>query len=395
MPRPMTAAPDRLFTRAFVAVFSAALFFFVSAGMVLPVAPRFAIDQLGADALAFGLAMGVFSLASLVVRPIVGWSADQFGRRPLLVGGSLLTAVALLLHLGATDLSVFIAARAILGVGEAAFLVAALAAGGDLAPARRTGEALSQLSLSIYLGVAAGPVIAEALLGAGGFAAVWVGAAALAAVAAGLAWFAPETRPSTPRGDGVPRARLFHPRGVFPGVLLLCGTFGMAAFLTFVPLNAVALGLDGAGAALAVFGLVVVLLRLFGATLPDRVGPQRLTGAALVATTIGLLLIGILPGLAGLLAGTAVFAAGVALSLPAVMALAVGRAAAAERGSVVGTASVFLDLSFGLAPVILAPIAVAAGYPAVFLASAAVAGTGVVVLLVVRTSGAASAEAAR
>ena len=92
--------------------------------MVVPVAPRFAIDQLGADALAFGLAMGVFSLASLAVRPIVGWSADRFGRRPLLVGGSLLTVVALLLHLGATDLSIFVAARAMLGVGEAAFLVA-------------------------------------------------------------------------------------------------------------------------------------------------------------------------------------------------------------------------------------------------------------------------------
>ena len=386
MTRPPSIAPDRLFTRAFAAVFAAALVFFVSGGIVIPIAPRFATGPLGADALGFGIAMGIFSLASLAVRPLVGWSADRFGRRPLLVGGSLLTVVALLLHLPATGLPLFIAARALLGVGEACFLVAGLAAGGDLAPPRRIGEALSLLSLSIYVGVAVGPVIGETLLGAGGYPAVWVGAAVLAAVAAGLALLAPETRPLGQRTGSAPRGRLFHPGGVFPGFLMLCGTFGMAGFLTFVPLHAVALGLDGAGSALAVFGTVVIVLRLFGAKIPDRLGPVRLGASALGCTAFGLALIGVLPGQAGLLLGTAVFAAGVALTLPAVMTMAMGRAAAEERGSVVGTTSVFLDLSFGLAPVVLAPLAATAGYPATFIAAGALAAIGAVVLVARRTA---------
>jgi MFS family permease len=306
-----------------------------------------------------------------------------------------LTVIALLLHLGATSLPLFTAARALLGVGEACFLVAALAAGGDLAPSRRTGEALSLLSLSIYLGVAIGPVIGEVVLGAGGYPAVWVAAAGLTGVAAILAWLAPETRPARTLTADAPRGRLFHPAGIFPGFLILCGTFGMAGFLTFVPLHAVALGLDGAGAALAVFGIVVILLRLFGATLPDRVGPMRLGGFALVCSAAGLALIGVLPGLAGLLVGTAVLAAGVALTMPAILSYAIGGASAEERGSVVGTASVFLDISFGLAPVVLAPLALAAGYPATFLASAAVAATGAAVLVVRRAALAPAAQVAR
>jgi len=386
MTRPPSIAPDRLFTRAFAAVFAAALVFFVSGGIIIPIAPRFATGPIGADAIGFGIAMGAFSLASLAVRPLVGWSADRFGRRPLLIGGSLLAGIALLLHLPATGLPLFIAARALLGVGEACFLVAGLAAGGDLAPPRRTGEALSLLSLSIYAGVAVGPVIGEALLGAGGYPAVWLGAAVLAAGAAGLAGLAPETRPSTGSTDRPPRGRLFHPAGVFPGFLMLCGTFGMAGFLTFVSLHAEALGLGGAGAALAVFGIVVIALRLFGARLPDRLGPVRLGGTALACTAIGLLLIGVLPGQAGLLVGTAIFAAGVALTLPAVMSLAMSRASADERGSVVGTASLFLDLSFGLAPVLLAPLAAVAGYPATFVAASGVAAVGAVVLFVRRAA---------
>lgn len=386
MTRPPGIAPDRLFTRAFVAVFAAALVFFVSGGIIIPIAPRFATGPIGADVIGFGMAMGVFSLASLAVRPVVGWSADRFGRRPLLVGGSLLTVVALLLHLPATGLPLFIAARALLGVAEASFLVAGLAAGGDLAPPRRTGEALSLLSLSIYGGVALGPIIGERLLGAGGYPAVWVGAAVLAAVAAGLAWLAPETRPSTRRTGNAPRGRLFHPAGVFPGFLMLCGIFGMAGFLTFVPLHAVALGLDGAGSAFAVFGVVVILLRFFGAKLPDRLGPVRLGASALGGTATGLVLIGVLPGQAGLLLGTIVFAAGIALTLPALMTLAMSRAPAEERGSVVGTASVFLDLSFGLAPVALAPLAASAGYPATFIAAGVLAAVGALVLVVRRAA---------
>jgi predicted MFS family arabinose efflux permease len=386
MTRPPNPAPDRLFTRAFMAVFAAALVFFVSGGIVIPIAPRFATGPIGADAIGFGVAMGIFSLASLAVRPLVGWSSDRFGRRPLLVGGSLLTVVALLLHLPATGLPLFIAARALLGVGEACFLVAGLAAGGDLAPPRRTGEALSLLSLSIYGGVAVGPVIGETLLGAGGYPAVWVGAGLLALVAAGLAWLAPETRPTSDDTGKAPRGRLFHPGGVFPGFLMLCGTFGMAGFLTFVPLYAVELGLDGAGAALAVFGVVVIVLRAFGAKLPDRLGPVRLGATALTCTAVGLTLIGVLPGQAGLLVGTAVFAAGVALTLPAVMTLAMSRASADERGSVVGTTSVFLDLSFGLAPVVLAPLAASAGYAATFLAAGVLAAVGAIVLVARRAA---------
>ncbi len=395
MTRPEHPAPDRLFSPAFAAVFAAALVFFVAGGIALPVAPRFAMGPIGADALGFGIAMGIYSLASLVVRPAVGWSADRFGRRPLLIGGSVLTVIAFLLHLGASSLPLFTAARALLGVGEACFLVAALAAGSDLAPSRRTGEALSLLSLSIYLGVAVGPVIGELVLGSGGYAAVWATAAVLTVVAAGLAWLAPETRPAARPGADGPRGRLFHQAGIFPGFLILCGTFGMAGFLTFVPLHAVALGLDGAGVALGVFGIVVILVRLFGATLPDRIGAMRLTAFALGCSAAGLALIGLLPGLAGLLVGTAVLATGVALTMPAVLSYAIGGASAAERGSVVGTASVFLDIAFGLAPVALAPLAAGAGYPATFIASAVVAAVGGVVLVVRRGSLAPAAQVAR
>ena len=137
----MSVNPDRLVSPAFITLAAATLAFFVGGGIVLPVAPQFASAVIGAAQLGGGVSIGAFSIAALVLRPVVGWSADRFGRRPLLVGGSLLTAVALGLHFVAGDLVVFIAARALLGAGEGFFLVAALTASSLTSdPALRVGS---------------------------------------------------------------------------------------------------------------------------------------------------------------------------------------------------------------------------------------------------------------
>ncbi|HET7677155.1 MAG TPA: MFS transporter [Candidatus Limnocylindrales bacterium] len=373
-------APTAIVTPAFLALATATLAFFVAGGALLPVAPRFAAGPLAADPTGVGISIGVFSLAALAMRPVVGWASDRFGRRPLLVGGSLITIAALGLHLVAVTLPVFVAARALLGVGEAFFFVATLSAGADLAPPARRGEALSFLSLSLYLGVAIGPFLGETMLGLGGFSAVWLAAGGIAAAAALLSWLTPETAPPAAPGEARPRGRLFHPAGLFPGFLALCGTWGMGGYFAFLPLRALELGMTGSGVPLAAFGIVVVVLRLFFAKLPDQVGAVRLSGAAFVLAAAGLALLGAVASPLGLVVGTVVFAAGVAFIFPALMSMAVGRVPPEERGSVVGTTSLFLDLSFGLAPAALGAVVRLAGYSGAFLVAAGVALVGALLL---------------
>jgi MFS family permease len=385
-PRP---APTRLLTPAFVALFAAVLAFFTAGGIVLPVAARFVDGPLGADAIGVGVGIGAFSIAALLLRPVVGWSSDRFGRRPnLLVGGGL-TIVALVAHLAVDSLPTFVLVRAGLGVGEAFFFVAGLAAISDLAPPDRQGEAINVGSLALYLGLAIGPFVGEAALGTLDYGGVWLLAAAVAAVATALCLLVPESAPSVlavSDGGTRTRGRLFHPAGILPGLLILCGTWGMAGFFAFAPLHATAVGLDGAGIALAMYALIVVGLRIVFAKLPDRVGAPRLSGVALVITAVGLAIIGLVPTGAGLIVGTAIFATGVAFVFPALIAVAIARVDETERGSVVGTSSAFLDLSFGLAPATLGIVADASGYPAAFLVGAAVALVGAVVIAVMRRS---------
>jgi MFS family permease len=374
-----------LVTPTFIALFVSALAFFGAGGIVLPVATRFAHGPLDASGLGVGVGIGAFSIAALLFRPVVGWASDRFGRRPLLLLGGSVTVAAFAAHLLADSLPAFIVVRSVYGIGEAFFFVACVAAVSDLAPEERRGEAINIASLSVYLGLAVGPVLGEAILAATDFDVVWMVAAAITGVATVLALLVPETAPAVLAaaltGERPPRGRLFHPAGILPGFLILTGAWGMAGFLAFVPLHATSLGLDGAGIPLAMYAAIVVLLRIIFVRLPDEIGAARLSGGALIIGAVGLALVGTLPGTVGLFVGTAVFAAGIAFMFPALIAVAVGLVDEAERGSVVGTSSVFLDLSFGLSPALLGLVVDASGYPAAFMVSAIVSAIGAAVLV--------------
>jgi MFS family permease len=381
----VTTAEDRLVTRPFVVLVAAGLAFFTAGSAVLPVASQFAEGPLEANTVGVGIAIGAFAIGSLLLRPAVGWGSDRFGRRPLLVFGTLLSIAALVLHMLVDSLPMFVVARAMLGAAEAFFFVSMLAAASDLAPPGRSGEAFNLASLALYLGLAIGPPIGESVLDVSGFDAVWIVAAGLTVIAAVLSLAVPETAPAVLAAAAGEtkrvRARLFHPAGLFPGLLVLLGTWGMAGYFAFVPLHAKEIGMSGSAVPLTVYAVLVVVLRLVFAKLPDQVGAARLSGTALIVATIGLTVIGLIPTQIGLVAGSAVFAFGMAFMMPALLTLAVSRVDETERGAVVGTTSVFLDLSFGLSPAFLGAVAATAGYAGVFLASAVVAGCGAVLLL--------------
>jgi len=248
---------------------------------------------------------------------------------------------------------------------------------------------MSIASLALYIGIGLGPLAGELAIERVGFAAAWVLAAAAALTAVVLVLRVPDTRPpdaGEPPG-AASRHRLVHPAGLLPGLLLLSSILGMAGFLTFVPLYAIDIGMDGSRVVLLVFAGIVVGIRSAGARIPDRLGTARATRMALALSAAGLALMGTWRSPAGLFAGAAVLAVGIALLTPAVMALAVEGVPPGERASVIGTTSAFLDLAFGLGPAILGFVAAAAGRPGTFLAGAAVAAVGWALVVATRLGG--------
>jgi MFS family permease len=381
---PMDPRPsDRLVTPAFIALTLSELAYFTAAGLVIGVSPFFATGPLGSDEAGLGLMAAAFGLTTLLLRPVAGRWADRRGRRPLLVAGAALAAFVIGAHALTDDLVIVLGLRLLLGIGEALFFVAGVTALADLAPPGRTGEALSYNSLALYLGLALGPLLGQLTLDVSGFALAWLSGLGLCLLAALLATRVPETRTTRDDGDDEPAPRpLIHAAALGPGTVLMVGVAAMSAFLLLVGPHAEEAGLDAWSVSFLAFGGVVIVCRVLFARLPDRVSPMPLAGAALGLVAIGLGSLAVVPGITGLLAGTAVLGVGVALMTPAVFAAVFGRVPASERGSAAGTTTLFIDLGFAGGPFLAGYVAASLGLAAAFAVAGAIALSGAVAALV-------------
>lgn len=380
---------ERLLGRELLLACGTALFQMLGFASTMPLLSRYVEDELGGGGVAVGIALGSFSVSAIVLRPWLGSIGDRHGRRILIVMGGVLVGAGTAAHVLATSMALLVAARLVIGAGQAAFFVGAATLVVDLAPEHRRGEATSYFSVAIYVGSGMGPFAGELLLDRYGFGAAFLLGGCLAACSSLVGLALPKRVPQRaalpvridqPARGGPPA---LHRQALAPGLTMFLGIMGFTAFTGFLPLRAGDIGIDDVAVFFLVQSVVVVVIRIAFATLPDRLGAVRTGTLALVAGGIGMALMGVAPTMLTLVLATAVWSVGVSLLYPAMLIAAVDDVADDERASAMGTFTLFFDLSGGLGGLVLGLAKAGAGNQAPFFVAAAMATLG---LLVVRTS---------
>jgi MFS family permease len=371
---------------AFAGVFAACLLTFLGLGAVLPVLPPYVRGPVGSTDLAVGVVTGAFAFTAVVCRPLGGRLADRRGRRVVVIGGALLSALAGALYLVPLGVPGLVLARLVLGAGEGIVFTAGAAWTVDLAPESTRGRAIGLFGLSIWGALTAGPLIGQTLLDLVGYDAVWAFAAAAPLAGAAVARALPESpRAPDARGGGPLVAR----EALRPGLSLSLAAFGQAALAGFIVLHLAARGPGHGAAVFVAFGAAVVLTRVLAGRLPDVVGPRKTAVGAAACEAVGLAVIGLAHTLPAALAGAIVMGFGFSVLFPSLALIAVNAAEDSRRGAVLGTFTAFFDIGMGMGGLLAGAIAALAGYPAVFWAAAgaATAGGALVAASATRTRG--------
>jgi MFS family permease len=357
---------------AFAGIFTVTFCGLLAIGAVLPVLPRYVHGPLGEGNVAVGIVIGAYAITGLMLRPLAGRLADRRGRKPTVLVGSVLVAVAGFLYLLPLGVAGLIAARLVLGAGEGTVFTAGSAWIVDLAPPERRGRVIGLYGLAVWAGLSVGPLVGELLLHTSGYTAVWIFAGVMPLLGALVALRLPDPFRPAP-GHVHERHPLIAREAVRPGTALALASIGYAAVAGFVVLHLEARGVGHGATVFGAFATMVVLTRLVGGDLPDRVGPARVAVVAAIAEAIGLATLALAGSLPVAIAGALAMGGAFSLLYPSLSLIVVDRVPENRRGAALGTFTAFFDAGVGLGAPLAGLAASISGYEGAFLLAAAIA----------------------
>jgi len=366
--RPLVPRPGVAFAGVFAVTFCG----LVAVGAVLPVLPRYVHGPLDSGNVAVGIVIGSYAITGLLLRPFAGRLADHRGRKPTVLLGSLLVAVGGFMYLLPLGVPGLVASRLVLGAGEGTVFTASSAWVVDLAPPARRGRVIGLYGLSVWAGLSIGPLIGELILHASGYTAVWLFAGLAPLLGALLASRLPDPFHAKPHPEEEHHA-LIEREAIRPGTALALGSIGYGTMAAFVVLHLESRGVGHGAAVFGAFATMVVLTRLIGGDLPDRVGPARVAFVAALVEAIGLAAIAIAQSLPVAIAGALAMGAAFSLLYPSLSLIVVSRVSDTRRGAALGTFTAFFDAGVGFGAPLAGAAAALSSYEGAFLLAATIA----------------------
>ncbi|MBM4441484.1 MAG: MFS transporter [Candidatus Rokubacteria bacterium] len=391
-------------------------------GVIAPILPLFARD-FGVGTAAIGLTLSTFALARLLLNVPLGVVSDRLGRRPLLIGGPLVTAIGMIGSGIAPDIYQLLAWRFVAGAGSAMYMTGAQIYLADISTPLNRARFIGTNQGALLLGTSSGPAIGGAVAELWGLRAPFhvVGVAALVAMV--YAWARlPETRGlvaeeaeaeaeaarAAGRAGGAARAggrawlRMIRSRDFFAVAWVTMSVFftRTASRQTLVPVMAAArLGISAGalGAVFTMMSLVNMFLIAPAAVIADRWGRKWAIVPSGLLVALSLVMMANANGWALFLAAAVLMAVATGVAGPAPAAYAADIAPPELRGLAMGLYRSSGDVGFLIGPPLLGAIADATSYGWGFGANALLIGAASLFFLVAarETMGRGAARPAR
>ena len=126
-----------------------------SFGIIIPILPAY-LKSIGQAGTAAGLMIAIFAGAQLVMSPIAGKWADQYGRRIMIIAGLSGLALSMFVFYFSDSVSILYVSRVIGGIGAALLVPAIFAYVADITTMDQRAKGNSFISASMSLGIVIG-----------------------------------------------------------------------------------------------------------------------------------------------------------------------------------------------------------------------------------------------
>jgi predicted MFS family arabinose efflux permease len=379
-PPEKASRPSLLKIRGFPALNAAFLCLFTNVSLMYLY--PLALEKIEASPAQIGIVMGVFSMAAVTARPLLGFLIQRIGEGSVIFPGLALAAFAGLCYpfLNAFG-PLMIAVRVLHGIGFSAFIAGGFSIAARFIPAQKRGEAFGFIGAAITGAVAFAPPAGEMLIRAAGFNALYMAAVSALPAAAIFSRIALKNSSLQPP-DPVPATEVYR-------IVLAAGSFLPLLIITWcfshsqsTVLNFLALAAEQAGSSGGKFFFLCFFTSLITLLSAGRAG-DRWPKVCLLRVFLPIMALSV-AGIPTLLASPywpiAALAFGVSLGMlfPVLNAMAAGATPAYAAASMAVFTAVY-DGGFITGPVLSGWVAESAALPAAFTTAAFIGGAGFIV----------------
>jgi len=369
---------------------------------VIPLLPLHLTERLGASVKLVGLVVAAFALVETVLKTAWGSVADRLGRRPMIIGGLLVSSLAPFVMSVLRTPWPFVPLRLIDGAGSSALWPAAAAIIADTTPPARRATAMGALNMFFLAGLALGPALglyAAALTGSyvAGFylaGAMLLTAALIAAVALrglggthlseegaeiGYHGVAP-----SPHLDEVVESARRYPLLLIMLVVAFLQMFGaglLAPILVIYAKRVVGLSEHVIGTLFLFLMLSIALASLPSGRLADHWGKLRSVRWGMALASLGMWVLPISPQFSVMATAATFLGVGYALSTPAWHAMVSELAPPGRTGFALGASQTAQGLGLVLGPLLSGVLWDEVSHRAPFVGAAVLLTAGTILLL--------------
>ena len=352
---------ERLWTKSFIQMTFAMLFLFTAFYLLVPTLPLF-IKEIGGNESQVGLMMGMFTIAAVVIRPIIGGMLDQYGRRSFIIFGLIFFGLTMYFYNLATTIVLLAILRIIHGVTWAVSTTAVGTAITDIIPDSRRGEGMGWYGMAMTIAMAIGPMIGLSVVQNYSFHGLFF--LSFMAVLLSLMTKMPFT-PQKEKG----KMQLFEKSVLSITIVVFFLSFAYGGITTFLPLFASSIDVNP-GTFFLVYAIALTIVRPISGKLLDKYGEVFIILPALCITVIAIVVLTISNNLIGVVIAATLYGVGFGSAQPALQAAMLTIVDPSKRG--VANASFFtaFDLGIGLGAILLGVVSQMFGYRILFAGSA-------------------------
>jgi MFS family permease len=357
-----------LYTKAFVGLLFANMFYWASSFIFLPVLPVH-YHHLGMNDYEVGLAIGIFSIGSVLFRVMSGKAVDRYGSYPVIVVGIALSCGAIYSYSYDTTLASAMISRFLHGIGASVYASAGLTMATLIHEPDLTPEAVGLYTLFSMIGMGMATSGIMLVYNAGTFTAVVVTGVIATVLSVILFPRKPQLRVKPNQGTPLPLRSIISNPGVYISTISLFGAnFCYGSVMAFLPLLMLSRGVTDYTGFYVAYAVAIILSRVWVGKLCERIEPGRMVFYLLLLLTGSMALLSQSTAPWALVMSGLVFGTGYGFAFPILVTMVTVTVEPINRGAAFGFFTMAVDIGVAVGAIGMGIVASHLGYEAIFIA---------------------------